>query len=1126
MIDSDIIDNVIDSSTSSYDKIIEFIDTITSATYILDLCYFWNNGENWEVFLLLPKCGCIPGTYGDNCDSCQIDTGTSRQTFQPDYNQEECIPVPTNIQNGSYTIIQDSSSIYNIGVSLNAGWAMDSSGISYVCAEDTYNASTPNITNQIVNDSYTAIDCEECPDGSWTQDRDPVIGATAISDCTVKFGYTETSPATTPATYEHGTGYEDVDADGTIDCEVGYYFDGTSCVECPTGHYCTGGIAQSGVAGRAKKRPCPIGTYNSNVRSIDENACNLIDRDTETQSDMGLGYFGTTTGATSNTHGFQLCPQNTHIDGTSLKDSRDNCLPDDKYDRIETTDGHTSEDSFIIQLKPQYSDENTCLPGAIKIVTTSSGSSDTNCDDPPTSPSFDYDNPGQKYLSGTSSTVEDCVSKPTGSVILKNCDAYTNSIVNTVSNVRQSYTGEYSNIITQCNLGYKLVKEWHFMDITDPEDQQIIDTASEFYLYQYSDGVDIENNPDEWTANTSNYHLNAWPEIVTILKKALNNGLKIDNQTSVEFIKWAIEKYNQVHDQLSSFKQITYSLLFYHDIEVYERDRGKKTMRYIYGILPGCQECPSGFTSDGYNCSECPAGKKQVVDGVNKICTPCLSNNQEYQDKPGQDTCKPLPGGDTAGWVSNGDADAGYTDFRILSGYSYDTSVNTVNRCPGNTRTENYQATGEDKNDATDCTDCSANQVQKSNGYECSSCPSGEFMDTSTGSCQECSAQYGGSTFVTGLGVSSWTLRTSPTDTNDDKTYCKAQACHSPLYRIDASSGWCEYNQCDAGQFYNSYESICKDCPEDSYCPDAATTINTSSSPAQPEKTACPSNSSTLELTKKQSAADCYPDEGYWNNSGTIQECPVGYYCPGGKGGGLLECPGRAVRSTSAAGSTGIGDCTALEGYYGSGNSFNKCSAGYYCPNGATSPIACPFRGVRSTSAAGSTSISDCASLAGYYRTGNTIKECSAGYYCPNGATSETACPSYTTSPVASTTVTACVPELGYYGAAGVEATPCPGVSSVENASANYISTDGDKLDEGDCLYGSCPDEFRNEILQCTAFNTTSSCPADQIFVPGTQIGTGGRYSLFSADIVSDYGSTDHVYGHNNMCLPISEICT
>ena len=119
-----------------------------------------------------------------------------------------------------------------------------------------------------------------------------------------------------------------------------------------------------------------------------------------------------------------------------------------------------------------------------------------------------------------------------------------------------------------------------------------------------------------------------------------------------------------------------------------------------------------------------------------------------------------------------------------------------------------------------------------------------------------------------------------------------------------------------------------------------------------------------------------------------------------------------------------------------------------------------------------------------------------------------------------------CVPNLGYYGQAGGAATPCPGVSSVENADANYISTSGDALKVDDCVYGTCPNGFRNSSLQCTAFNSTSSCPADQIFVQGTQIGTGGMYSVFSADIVSDYGSTDHVYGHDNMCLPISEICT
>ena len=77
-------------------------------------------------------------------------------------------------------------------------------------------------------------------------------------------------PVDTPPTYGYNTGYGDVPTDGTIDCLEGYYFDGTSCVECPAGHFCTGGIAATGV-GRAVKTPCSYGTKPNSNKDACEN---------------------------------------------------------------------------------------------------------------------------------------------------------------------------------------------------------------------------------------------------------------------------------------------------------------------------------------------------------------------------------------------------------------------------------------------------------------------------------------------------------------------------------------------------------------------------------------------------------------------------------------------------------------------------------------------------------------------------------------------------------------------------------------------------------------------------------------------------------------------------------------
>ena len=58
----------------------------------------------------------------------------------------------------------------------------------------------------------------------------------------------------------------------------------------------------------------------------------------------------------------------------------------------------------------------------------------------------------------------------------------------------------------------------------------------------------------------------------------------------------------------------------------------------------------------------------QIVNGVNRECSPCLATNGSYQDLPGKTSCKVLPtrrtGAELVGNVTDG-----FTDFRILSGY-------------------------------------------------------------------------------------------------------------------------------------------------------------------------------------------------------------------------------------------------------------------------------------------------------------------------------------------------------------------------------------------------------------------------------------------------------------------------
>ena len=1149
--DYDIIDNVIANSTtptSSYFKIINFINTNTDdTTDILDLCYFPYNGVNYDVFLLLPKCGCIPGTFGDHCNTCESESGTGRETFQPDYNQGTCINVPTNIQDDSYTIIQDLSSTYNIGVSLNAGWAMDASGISSLCAEDTYNALTTDITDQIVNGIYTAIDCTDCADGSGTQDRDPVTGATAISDCTVKFGYTETSPATTPATYEHGTGYEDVDADGTIDCEVGYYFDESTgtCMQCPAGYYCIGGVASNS---GATATPCPIGTYNSNEGSIDENACILIDKD-----DDGRGYYGTMAGIDSlDNSSIKECIENTRIDKTSLTRTIDDCEADAKWEKIPTTVG--GERANIIKLLPEYyqvtgTQEIKCRPGTISV----DGGGNGLCQAPPAD--FDYTQTGGNYLSGLSASPQICDTLPSGNIELSRCDAFKNRIYADVSNVNQITGVGSGDPAVQCNLGYSPTFLEDYLDTNALDAATFIDDQTEFYLYEYDAIIVNELAVDDAYKNPDNFHLNQNNDVQNRLNNIIyNNTLKIETIDLQIFKDW-VKEYTAEKRGNDSYK-----LQFFYDVNVYKNDSipdPNVTKRYIYMILPICSACDPGYTSDGYYavdaCVACPAGTIQTDNGPDKICTACTDNS--YQDTEGETACKPLP--NLRNGITKVFDNGGISDFNINTGYKWDNSVDiqsSVVACLRNTITPNYEDAGKDgeiKTAAITCTPCPGNQYQASNKHECTSCQdegsnpgTAYYYNTATQQCTLCSANayFDGTTAEKGKGIENWKLKIGIPAGMEPHMYCGAAptGCDSPTYIYDDTNQMCKLNKCAIGEFFNGME--CQACPQGYYCPSVATPINeTAAGVWEPAKyvcgngeyqqntsrtscESCPANTSHI-LTASTSMNDCVPNAGYSGlEGGPANACPGGTYKSDAGTGNCLSCPNN---TTSPAASTAESQCIPNAGYSGlAGGPANACPGGTYKSDAGTGNcLSCPNN---TTSPAASTAESQCIPNAGYSGlAGGPANACPGGTYKSDAGTGNClSCPNNTTSPVASTKVSDCVPNLGYYGQAGGAATPCPGVSSVENADANYISTSGDALKVDDCVYGTCPNGFRNSSLQCTAFNSTSSCPADQIFVQGTQIGTGGMYSVFSADIVSDYGSTDHVYGHDNMCLPISEICT
>ena len=121
-----------------------------------------------------------------------------------------------------------------------------------------------------------------------------------------------------------------------------------------------------------------------------------------------------------------------------------------------------------------------------------------------------------------------------------------------------------------------------------------------------------------------------------------------------------------------------------------------------------------------------------------------------------------------------------------------------------------------------------------------------------------------------------------------------------------------------------------------------------------------------------------------------------------------------------------------------------------------------------------------------------------------------------------------CILISGYYGQAGGQATACPGVTSESDPVFHKISTLQSATEVNDCTYEECDEGYyRDNTGQCTLMNykTFDECESNQIFVPGKRSGGGTSYSAYDPEDISNY-SVPTIYGHDNMCIPYSEICT
>lgn len=189
-----------------------------------------------------------------------------------------------------------------------------------------------------------------------------------------------------------------------------------------------------------------------------------------------------------------------------------------------------------------------------------------------------------------------------------------------------------------------------------------------------------------------------------------------------------------------------------------------------------------------------------------------------------------------------------------------------------------------------------------------------------------------------------------------------------PLNTSTAADGSSARSQCLVPAGYYQAGSDVLICPVQYYCEggpyESSRALN---------QMLCPTGTTTPR-SGSSVVTDCTRAlPGYYNNGGSIQPCLVNTFCLGGPISGTTG-PASSPCSTGtgtngATGSDAAADCThALSGYFNNGGSIQICPAGFYCLGGVISGTSTPGATTcpgGTTSPQGSSSSSACAGCAG-----------------------------------------------------------------------------------------------------------------------------------------------------------------
>lgn len=389
--------------------------------------------------------------------------------------------------------------------------------------------------------------------------------------------------------------------------------------------------------------------------------------------------------------------------------------------------------------------------------------------------------------------------------------------------------------------------------------------------------------------------------------------------------------------------------------------------------------------------------------------------------------------------------------------------IETCTACPANTNSNMG---------VTLITDCSCNRGYTGPGSTlCTACPAGQYKDTQgPAACSFCSRTMYSTTIAA---ITSATCSLCPANTDAPVGSGKLSSCICNSGYTGSDGMTC--NACPAGTFKPANGSApCSKCAPGTYsgaiaAVDSATCVT------------CPVGSSSDEASSLVTHCTCLLGYTAPSNGLACTACPAGMFKPTRGTAACTACASGKYSEGSAA--FDISTClTCPSNTYAPASSglLTKCTcnAGYTGADG-TACVACPTGSYKSFTGAG------------------VCTECSAGKYSAEpAAVSQTYCKScaqYANSPSGSSSISACICQVGYYGPSLGPCVPCERGSWCALGRRNTCSANSDapaqSTSQSSCTCnagfsppvadGPCTPCSSNKYKETWDNATCTTCPAN-----------------------------------------------